>query len=141
MIRNVFRGLVVLVLAATALLVPTAASADPGITVTGQFAFRSSGGVVLVGQYRCGPFASGVPDRGVFDLSVVQTVAGTEVRGIGYLTPTTCDGLPQWYAVELTTVGGAAFRRGPATWSASGYVEGDGGLQHFTNPPAPIRIR
>jgi hypothetical protein len=118
------------------------ATAATGLTVTARWALLADDptAVVLVGQYSCGPFAGGVPDRGVIDMAVAQVVDGVEVRGIGYLTPTVCDGNRQWYAVELTTVGGATFRRAAARWSASGYVEGDTGVQSVSVPPARIRI-
>lgn len=135
----------------TALLVLTpagAAAANPattatGLTVTARWALLADDptAVVLVGQYSCGPFAAGVPDRGVIDMGMTQVVDRVEVRGIGYLTPTVCDGNRQWYAVELTAVGGATFRRAAARWSASGYVEGDGGLQSVSVPPTRIGIR
>jgi hypothetical protein len=82
-----------------------------------------------------------VPDRGVIDLTVSQSVAGLSINGYGYLEPTVCDGVAHRYAVEVTAVGEQGFRRGAAQWSASGYVEGDGGLQHGFVPPTPIRIR
>ena len=126
----------------------TASAAGPGtaasgLTVTARWALLGDAPttVVLVGRYTCGPFPGGVPDRGVIDLGLTQVVNATEVRGIGYLTPTVCDGTAQWFAAELTTVGGAAFRRGTATWAASGYVEGGGGMQHGSVPPTRIRIQ
>jgi hypothetical protein len=119
------------------------ATAATGLTVTARWALLADDptAVVLVGQYSCGPFAGGVPARGVIDMGVTQVVGGVDVRGIGYLTPTVCDGTRQWYAVELTTVGGATFRRTAARWSASGYVEGDGGMQNVSVPPTRIGIR
>lgn len=125
---------------ASAARADTAAS---GLTVAVRWALLGDAPttVVLVGRYTCGPFPGGVPDRGVVDLDVTQVVDATEVRGIGYLTPTVCDGTAQWFAAELTTFGGAAFRRAAATWAASGYVEGGGGMQHGSVPPTRIRIR
>jgi hypothetical protein len=119
------------------------ATADAGLTVTARWALLSDAPAtaVLVGQYTCGPFPGGVPDRGVIDLSLNQQVNGATRRGIGYLTPTVCDGSPQWYAAGVSTVDGTAFRRASATWSASGYVEGGGGLQHGSVPPTAIQIR
>jgi hypothetical protein len=129
----------------TALLIPTgaASAAQAGLTVTARFALRNAGGesVTLVGTYSCGPFTSGVPDRGVIDLTVSQSAGSVSVNGYGYLEPTVCDGVVHRYAVEVTTFGEQGFRRGTAQWSASGYVEGDGGLQHGFVPPTPIRIR
>jgi hypothetical protein len=125
-------------------LAPAAtAAADPGLTVSARWALLSAdpATVVLVGEYTCGPFPGGVPDRGVIDLGVDQSVNGATRRGIGYLTPTVCDGTPQWYAAGVSTVDGTAFRRARATWSASGYVEGSGGLQHGSVPPTTIQIR
>jgi hypothetical protein len=129
----------------TALLVPTgpASAAQTGLTITADLALRTAGGasVTLAGTYSCGPFTGGVPDRGVIDLTVTQSVRGVPVNGYGYLEPTVCDGTAHQYAVEVTTFGEQGFRRGPARWSASGYVEGDGGLQHVSVPPTAIRIR
>lgn len=138
------RIMAALLLALTFIVVPaTAASAAPGLTVTARWALLGDDptAVVLVGRYSCGPFPAGVPDRGVIDMGVDQVVDGVTVRGIGYLTPTVCDGQPQWYAVELTTYGGLTFRRATAAWSASGYVEGGGGMQNVYVPPARIRIQ
>ncbi len=125
--------------AATAATDATAA----GLTVTARWALLSDdpATVVLAGQYTCGPFPGGVPDRGVIDLGVDQRVTGATRRGIGYLTPTVCDGTPQWFAAGVSTVDGTAYRRASATWSASGYVEGAGGLQHGSVPPTAIQIR
>jgi hypothetical protein len=128
-----------------AILVPTgpAAAAQAGLTVTAHSALRNAGGVsvTLAGTYSCGPFTSGVPDRGVIDLTLTQPVGGVPVNGYGYLEPTVCDSAAHQYAIEVTTFGEQGFRRGPAQWSASGYVEGDGGLQHGSVPPTAIRIR
>ncbi|MDR7277124.1 hypothetical protein [Catenuloplanes atrovinosus] len=128
----------VLTLAPAATAVP-----DADLTVSGQWALLSDdpATVALVGKYTCGPYPGGVPDRGVIDLSVDQRVNGAIRRGTGYLTPTVCDGTPQWFAAGVTTVDGSAFRRATATWSASGYVEGPGGLQHGAVPPTTIQIR
>ncbi|GIJ64103.1 hypothetical protein [Virgisporangium aurantiacum] len=147
------RRIATLFITALLLLTPAgAATADPattatvtatGLTVTARWALLADDptAVVLVGQYSCGPFTGGVPDRGVIDMGLTQVVNGVEVRGIGYLTPTVCDGTGQWYAVELTAVGGATFRRAAARWSASGYVEGDSGMQNVSVPPTRIVIR
>ena len=127
-------------IASGASLIPAGAAvaAPAGLTVTARLALRNAGGasVTVAGTYSCGPFTGGVPDRGVVDLSVTQSA----VVGYGYLEPTVCDGSARWFAVEVTSVG-ERFRRGPAQWSASGYVEGDGGMQHGYVPPTPIRIR
>jgi hypothetical protein len=141
--RRVLTVLATAVLA-TALLVPTgAAAARAGLTVTAGSVVRSPGGmsVTLTGTYSCGPFAAGVPDRGVIDLTVSQAGTAGAINGYGYLDPTACDGAAHPYTVELTTYGEQAFRRGPAQWSASGYVEGDGTMQHGGVAPTPIRIR
>jgi hypothetical protein len=60
------------------------------------------------------------------------------VTAFGYLEPAVCDGSRQPFRVTLTGTGGMRFRPGSATWSASGYVEGDTGLQHVQVPPTPI---
>jgi hypothetical protein len=144
--RRILTVLAVSVLTlSTALMVPTgaASAAQAGLTVTARSALRNAGGasVTLIGTYSCGPFTGGVPDRGVIDLTISQSAGGVSINGYGYLEPTVCDGVAHQYAVELTTVGEQGFRRGTAQWSSSGYVEGDGGLQHGFVPPTRIRIR
>ena len=112
----------------------------PPVAVTATTATLSPGGtsVVLEGTYSCGPFASGRPDRGVIDLTVRQTAKGDTVTAFGFLEPSVCDGSAQPFAVTLTGTGGRRFQRGAATWSASGYVEGDTGTQNVHVPPTPI---
>jgi hypothetical protein len=138
--RSAVAALAVLALLGTA----SPAVAAAGLTVDARLAVLGPDRtrVVLVGTYSCGPF-SATPTTGVVDLGVAQVVAGTEVRAIGYLTPTRCDGAPHLFAQALETFGGATLRRGPATWGASGYVEdpGGGSLQTVHVPPTPIRIR
>jgi len=92
---------------------------------------------VLAGTYSCGPFASGRPDRGVIDLTVQQARMGDTVTAFGFLEPAVCDGTAQRFEVTLTGTGGR-FQRGAATWSASGYVEGDTGAQNVHVLPTPI---
>ena len=70
--------------------------------------------------------------------SNAQDRAGGPVAAIGFLTPAVCDGSRQRFRVTLTGTGGNRFRQGPATWSASGYVEVDTGPQHVQVPPTPI---
>jgi hypothetical protein len=139
---TVRKMLVLVVLAVAAVVVPSAPAAAAGLTVTGRYAILGDdpASVILVGQYSCGPYPDGVPDRGVLDLSVRQTVGGAEINGIGYLEPRVCTGEPQWYAAELLATAGT-FTRTAARWSASGYVEGPGGLQNVHVPPTRIRIR
>lgn len=118
-------------------------AAQEGLTLEAQSATlrdqRTS--VVLRGIYSCGPFASGRPDRGVIDLSVEQERSGGTVAAFGFLEPTVCDGTAQPFQVTLTGTGGSRFRRGAAVWLASGYVEGDTGLQHVHVPPTSITLR
>ena len=120
-----------------------ASAAAVGLTVSADSATlvrpaRTS--VVLSGVYSCGPFAAGVPDRGVVDLSVVQVQGRRTVTAIGYLEPAVCDGTDQPFATTLTVTGTRRLQVGAATWSASGYVEGDTGLQHVFVPPTPISL-
>jgi hypothetical protein len=133
--------MVLLVLTAI-LAAAVGAAADPGLTVAAETATlgpdRTS--VVLRGTYRCGPFATGLPDRGVIDLSIEQGRPGGAVASFGYLEPSVCDGTSQPFEVTLTGTGGKRFRRGVAAWSASGYVEGDTGVQHVQVPPTPITL-
>lgn len=135
------RAMVTILLGLTTVLLPAVGlAADAGLMLTADTAtlgpHRTS--VVLGGTYTCGPFASGHPDRGVIDLSVQQDRAGSTVAAFGFLEPAVCNGASQRFAVTLTGTGGKRFRQGPATWSASGYVEGDTGLQHVQVPPTPI---
>ena len=135
------RVMVTVLFGLTAVLLPAVGlAADAGLTLTAETAtlgpHRTS--VVLGGTYTCGPFASGRPDRGVIDLSVQQDRAGSTVTAFGFLEPVVCDGASQPFQVTLTGTGGKQFRKGAATWSASGYVEGDTGLQHVQVPPTPI---
>lgn len=136
------RATVTVLLALTAALIPTAGVvADAGLTADTATLDPHKSSVVLRGTYSCGPFASGRPDRGVIDLSVQQTLRNATVTAVGYLEPSICDGTSQRFRVTLTSTGGERFRRGEATWGASGYVEGDTGLQHVQIPPTPILIR
>ena len=128
---------------------PPAAQAGPsaakqtGLTIQARSARLVPGGatVTLTGHYTCGPFPNGTPDRGVIDLTVRQPAGSAEVVGYGYLEPTRCDGTAQRFTATVNTNGTGAYRRGAAQWSASGYVEGGGGLQHVFVPPTAIRIR
>jgi hypothetical protein len=138
--RRAARTTVTVLLALTAALIPATGAAATGLTVTADTATlgpqRTS--VVLAGTYSCGPFASGRPDRGVIDLTVQQTRMGDTVTAIGYLEPAVCHGSAQPFAVTLTGTGGKRFQRGAATWTASGYVEGDTGMQNVNVLPTPI---
>src|SRR5688500_16258718 len=51
--------------------------------------------VVVAGDYSCGPFAAGVPDRGVIDITVRQRQGRRTITAYGYLEPTVCDGSDQ----------------------------------------------
>jgi hypothetical protein len=137
------RAMVTVVLGLTAVLIPAVGSAaDAGLSVTATTATLSPGGtsVVLEGTYSCGPFASGRPDRGVIDLSIQQRHAGRTVAAIGYLEPAVCDGTSEPFEVTLTSTDGGRLRKGAATWSASGYVEGDTGTQNVHVLPTPIAL-
>jgi hypothetical protein len=127
---------------AAALAPATAVAADGGLTLSASGARLGPGRttVVLEGTYSCGPFASGLPDRGVLDLTVQQVRRGRTVTALGYLEPTVCDGTAQDYAATLTTIDGARFTTGPATWTGSGYVEGDSTMQHVHVGPEPITL-
>ena len=138
------RTTVTVLLALTAALIPAAGlAAEAGLTLTANKATLASHrtSVVLRGTYSCGPFASGRPERGVIDLGVRQTRGDATVDAIGYLEPSICDGTSRPFKVTLTSTGDERFRRGAATWSASGYVEGDTGLQDVHVPPTPILLR
>lgn len=133
------------VLAMCTVLVGTsgAVSMAAGLNVTARRAVLTGEGVsvTLTGTYTCGPFPGGVPDRGVIDFTISQPVAGGTVTGFGFLEPTACDGAVHPFSVDLPSVSELRFRRGVALWSASGYVEGGGGLQTVSVPPTEIRIR
>lgn len=129
-----------LVLAVT--LAPAAeAGADLTLTASSARLGPDRTSVVLRGSYTCGPFASGLPDRGVIDLSVQQVRGVTTVTAYGYLEPSVCDGSAQPYRITLTGTSGQRFRVGSATWAASGYVEGDTGLQHVHVEATSISLR
>jgi hypothetical protein len=136
------RTTVTVFLALIAAVIPAVGvAADAGLTLTADTAtlgpHRTS--VVLGGSYSCGPFASGLPDRGVIDLSVEQPRRDGTVAAFGFLEPSICDGTSQPFEVTLTGSGGGRFRQdAAATWRASGYVEGDTGVQHVQVSPTPI---
>jgi hypothetical protein len=137
------RTALTVLLALVAACIPAAGvAADAGLTVTADTAtlgpHRTS--VVLAGTYSCGPFASGRPDRGVIDLSVEQRQSSGTVTAFGFLEPAVCDGTSQPFQVTLTGTGGKRFQRAAATWGASGYVEGDTGVQNVHVPPTPIML-
>jgi hypothetical protein len=71
-----------------------AVSVTAGLFVTANRAILTGLGtsVTLVGGYTCGPFANGVPERGVVDFTIQQSQAGGTVTGFGYLEPAVCDG-------------------------------------------------
>ena len=130
-------------LALVALMLPVeATSAQTGLTFEAQRAELAAGPTVVVlrGTYSCGPFPGGVPERGVIDLTVRQARPDEQVTGFGFFAPTVCNGTLQRFAASVTAVSGS-FRRGPATWSASGYVEGPTGRQDVFVPDTPIRIK
>jgi hypothetical protein len=135
--------MVTLLVGLIAALIPAVGlAADAGLTLRAGTATlgpdRTS--VVLRGTYTCGPFASGRPDRGVIDLTVEQNRAGDLVRAFGFLEPTVCDGTSQQFQAPLTGTDGQRFKQGAATWSASGYVEGDTGMQNVFVPPTGIAL-
>ena len=82
-----------------------------------------------------------MPDRGVIDFTITQSVPGGTATGHGFLEPTACDGLSHPFAIDLAGVRELGFRRATARWSASGYLEGDGGTQTVSVSPTAIRIR
>jgi hypothetical protein len=133
--------------AAAALVITVAGPATPASAAEGLAIDVNAGAlgpgrttVMLAGDYSCGPFTSGVPDRGTIDITVQQQQGRRTVTGYGYLEPTVCDGTDQHFTATVTAVGTSRFRVGAATWSASGYVEGDGGLQHTSVPPTALAI-
>jgi len=140
--RTARTALTVLLALVAACIPGTGVAADAGLTVTAGTAtlgpHRTS--VVLAGTYSCGPFASGRPNRGVIDLTVQQLRMGDPVAAHGFLEPAVCDGTSQPFEVALTGTGGKRFQRGAATWGASGYVEGDTGMQNVHVPPTPITL-
>jgi hypothetical protein len=136
------RTVLLLVVAAAATVGGAGAvAAADGLTVTASSAElgRHRTSVVLRGSYSCGPFASGFPDR-VIDLSIEQVRRGHAVAAIGFLEPSVCDGTSQSFSVTLTGTGGQRFRPGAATWTGSGYVEGDTRLQHVQVAPTLITL-
>lgn len=117
-----------------------AAQDDLTVTATSAELGPHRTSVVLRGSYSCGPFASGVPDRGVIDLSIEQVRRGHMVSAFGFLEPSICNGSSQLFEVVLSGTGGQRFRAGAATWAGSGYVEGDTGLQHVQVGPTLIML-
>ena len=117
-----------------------AAQDDLTVTATSAVLGPHRTSVVLRGSYSCGPFASGVPDRGVIDLSIEQVRRGHMVSAFGFLEPSICNGSSQLFEVVLSGTGGQRFRAGAATWAGSGYVEGDTGLQHVQVGPTLIML-
>jgi hypothetical protein len=138
-VRRTVLILVVAVAATVAGAGPVAA-ADLTVTATSAELGPHRTSVSLQGSYSCGPFASGLPDRGVIDLSIEQVRRGRTVAAFGFLEPSVCDGTAQPFTVTLTGTGGQRFRVGMATWAGSGYVEGDTGLQHVQIAPTPITL-
>lgn len=140
--RRIARWAVMLPLALVALMFPVAAtSAQTGLTFEAQRAELTADPTVVVlrGTYSCGPFPGGTPARGVIDLTVRQALPN-EVTGFGFFEPTVCNGRLKRFTAEVTAASGS-FRGGPATWSASGYVEGTTGTQNVFVPDTPIRIK
>jgi hypothetical protein len=140
---RIARWTVMLFLALVALLFPVEATrAQTGLTFEAQRAELAANPTVVVlrGVYSCGPFPGGVPERGVIDLTVRQARPDEQVTGFGFFEPTVCNATLQRFAATVTAVSGS-FRRGPATWSASGFVEGTTGSQNVFVPDTPIRIK
>jgi hypothetical protein len=140
---RIARWTVMLFLALVALLFPVEATrAQTGLTFEAQRAELAANPTVVVlrGVYSCGPFPGGVPERGVIDLTVRQARPDEQVTGFGFFEPTVCNATLQRFAATVTAVSGR-FRRGPATWSASGFVEGTTGSQNVFVPDTPIRIK
>jgi hypothetical protein len=133
------------ILAFWAVLVPMSGVASPaaGLSVTARRTVLNGAGasVTLTGSYTCGPFTGGAPDRGVIDFTIKQSHNDEVVTGFGFLEPTMCDGRVYPFSVDMPSASELRFHRGQAVWSASGYVEGDGGLQTVSVPPTAIRIR
>ena len=140
---RIARWTVMLLLALVALMVPVeVTSAQTGLTFEAQRAELAADPTVVVlrGFYSCGPFAGGVPERGVIDPTVRQARPDEQVTGFGFFVPAVCDGTLQRFAASVTAVSGS-FRRGRATWSASGFVEGTTGSQNVFVPDSPIPIK
>jgi hypothetical protein len=140
---GMLRRAVVVVGVVLVMAVASSAAAGADLTLTASSGRLSADrtNVVLRGSYTCGPFASGLPDRGVIDFSVEQVRPGGTVTAYGYLEPSVCDGSSQPFRITLTGTAGRRFAAGTATWGASGYVEGDTGLQHVHVEPTPITLR
>jgi len=136
--RTVLAAALVIIVAGPA--TPASAAEGLAVDVDGGALGPGRTTVVLAGTYSCGPFSSGAPDRGTIDLTVQQQQGRRTVTGYGYLEPTVCDGTDQPFTATVTAVGTSRFRVGAGTWSASGYVEGDGGLQHTSLPPTALAI-
>ena len=140
MVRRTIALLVVVGAATVGGAEVVAAQDDLTVTATSAELGPHRTSVVLRGSYSCGPFASGVPDRGVIDLSIEQVRRGHMVSAFGFLEPSICNGSSQLFEVVLSGTGGQRFRAGAATWAGSGYVEGDTGLQHVQVGPTLIML-
>ena len=78
--------------------------------------------VLVSGTYTCGPLdLNVVGGGGTVDLTVRQD----RVTGFGFVPIQVCDGTAQPYQAEVTTFGNRQFKRGAATASASGFVQGE----------------
>ena len=140
---RIARWTVMLPLALVAVMLPVEATgARTGLTFEAKRAELAADRTVVVlrGTYSCGPFPGGVPERGVIDLTVRQTRPDRQTTGFGFFEPAICNGTVQRFAASVTAVSGS-FRRGPASWSASGYVEGVTGSQNVFVPDTPIHIK
>jgi hypothetical protein len=114
----------------------TAASAQDGtlpftIDTAGLAADRHT--VVVSGTYTCPPLDLNVPGGGgTIDLTVQQG----RVSGFGFVPIQVCDGTTQAWQADVTTFGARQFKRGTASASASGDVNG----ADPTGQPVHLRV-
>jgi hypothetical protein len=121
------RAVLAVIVVATLAVAPAAWALDEtfGFAINAARLTADHHTVVVSGTYTCGPFDT--TSAGVVDLTVEQG----RVTGIGYVPILTCDGAAQAYQAEVVSNSDRQFKRGAATATASGYVEGMVGGESF----------
>jgi hypothetical protein len=122
--RSLRRAMLGVMVAATVAAGPAALAQDGTLPFTIDTARLAADRhtVVVNGTYTCGPLdLAVVGGGGTVDLTVRQG----EVVGFGFVPILVCDGTVQTYQAAVTTFGARQFKRGAATVSASGLVQGE----------------
>jgi hypothetical protein len=133
--RSLRHALLAMILAAI-LVSATAASAQDGtlpFTIDTARLAADRHTVVVSGIYTCPPLDLNVPGGGgTIDLTVRQG----RVTGFGFVPIQVCDGSTQAWEADVTTFGTRQFKRGTASASASGDVNG----ADLTGQPVHLRV-